>query len=75
MRDAPVYQEHSADGSFRFEVCRDRGCYVVWVQRKITDEYIGPEWLGYCDISDVMHRADTLERALEIGRECLRCLG
>lgn len=74
MRDNMVYQEYSANKAFRFEIYHNPDFYEIWVQRKITDEYMGPEWFDYYDISDYMHRADTIERAIEIGRECMNCL-
>lgn len=74
MRDEVIYQEYSADRTFRFEVYHSADLYEVWVQRKITDEYMGPEWFCYYDISDYRHCTDTLERAIDIGKECLRCL-
>lgn len=70
-----VYQAYTEDREARFEVYRNGEFYEVWVQRRITEEYMGPDWFSYCDIPDHCHRADTLERAVEIGRECLRCLG
>ena len=69
-----VYQETSADGAFRFEVYRDRGLFKVRTERKITDEYMGPDWFGWIPVSDMAHIADSLERAVEIGQEGLRCL-
>lgn len=74
MRDIVVYQEYSKDKEYRFEVYPHDDYYQVWVQKKITDEYMGEDWFDYHDISDLMYYADTLERAIEIGRECLRCL-
>ncbi len=70
MRNVMVYEEYSADREFRFKVYCNQTFYEIWVQRKIRDEYMGPEWFDYHDISDYMHRADTLERA----KECLKCL-
>ena len=69
-----VYEEYAEDRETRFEVYRNGDLYEVWVQRKITDEYMGPDWVAYYDIPDHCHRAGTLERAVEIGRECLDCL-
>ncbi len=69
-----IYQEYAEDREARFEVYPSGNFYEVWVQRKMTDEYMGPDWFAYYDIPDHCHRADTLERAVEIGRECLRCL-
>ena len=75
MRDNTVYQEYSADREYRFEVYRNQNIYEIWVQKKKrTEEYMGSEWFDDCDISDYMHYADSLERAVEIGKECLRCL-
>ena len=75
MRDNTEYQEYSADREYRFEVYRNQNIYEIWVQKKKrTDEYMGSEWFDYYDISDYMHYADSLERAVEIGKECLRCL-
>lgn len=74
MRKDMVYQEYSDDREFRFEVYRNPNSYEIWVQKKITDEYMGSDWFDYHDISDYMHYADSFERAVEIGRECLKCL-
>ena len=69
-----VYQEISADGAFQFEVYRDWGLFKVRTERRITDEYMGPDWFGWIPVSDMAHIADSLERAVELGREGLRCL-
>lgn len=74
MRDTLIYLEYSEDKDLRFEVYRNPNCYEVWLQRKITDEYMGADRFDYYDISDHRHLADTLERAIEIGREAMRCL-
>lgn len=74
MRDDMVYSEYSENRDFRFEVYGAAGFYEVWLQRKVTDEYMGPDWFAYYDISDDRHLADTLERAIEIGRVCIRDL-
>lgn len=74
MRNVMVYQEYSADKEFRFEIYYNQNSYEIWVQRKITDEYMGAEWFDYHDISDYMHLSDTFDRAIEIGKECLKCL-
>ncbi len=49
MRNVMVYEEYSADREFQFEVYCNQNSYEIWVQRKITDEYMGPEWFGYHD--------------------------
>lgn len=74
MEDTLVFQEYSADGEYRFEVYLCRNFYKVWAQKKITDDYMGVDWFGFYDISDYTHLSDSIERAIEIGRECLRCL-
>ena len=74
MRDNSLHQEYSPDGAFRFEVYHDADFYEVWVQRKITDEYMGPNWFTYYDMPSCRHCTDTLERAIEIGRDDLRVL-
>ena len=74
MRDDVVYQEYSADREYRFVVHRRPAFYAVQVQCRITDAYMGPDWFDYHDRSDGIHCADTLERAIEIGKECLACL-
>lgn len=73
MRNEAVYEEYSEDKMYRFVVYRNEDLFEVWVQKRFTDEYMGEDWFDYEDIRDVMHYADTLERAKEIGRECLRC--
>lgn len=71
MRENQIYVEYSENREYRFEVYYNPGFYEVWVQRKVTDEYMGPDWFAYYDIPDYAHRADTLERAIETGRECI----
>lgn len=71
--DNVVYEEYSANRKYRFIVCKCKNLYKVWTENKVTDEYIGDEWFDYCPIADYMHITDTLERAVEIGRECLHC--
>ena len=61
-------------GQYMFEVYKNSNDYEVWVQERITDDYMEKESLDYFDISDYVHHTDTFERAIEIGRECLRCL-
>ena len=40
----------------------------------IREEYMGPDWFTYTYIHDYKHVTDSLERAIEIGREGLRNL-
>lgn len=43
MRDIVVYQEYSKDKEYGFEVYPHDDYYQVWVQKKITDEYMGED--------------------------------
>ncbi len=38
-----IYQEYAEDREARFEVYPSGNFYEVWVQRKMTDEYMGPD--------------------------------
>lgn len=74
VSDTMVYEEYSSDRYYRFEVYQCHNFYQIWIQKKVTDDYMGDDWLHYHNISDYMHIADSMERAIEIGRECLCCL-
>lgn len=74
MLDTMVYQEYFDNKEYRFEVYRSHNFYEIQVQHKITDDYMGEDWFDYCNINDYKHCADTIEKAIEIGRESLRCL-
>lgn len=74
MRDELVYCEYSTDREYRFEIYKRRNLYKIWLQRKITDGYMGNDWFDYNDIADAAHFADSTEKATELGREYLRCL-
>lgn len=74
MRENLIYEEYSSDREYMFEVYKNSNDYEVWVQKKVTDDYMDEEDFDYLDISDCAHRTDTLERAIEIGREYLMCL-
>ena len=70
-----IYRETSPGGAFRFEVYQERSLFKVRTERRIEDDYMGPGWSGWIPVSpDMAHIADTLERAVELGRESLRCL-
>ncbi len=71
--DNVVYEEYSADRNYRFVVCKWGKLYKIWLENKVTDEYMGDEWFDYYPVADYMHIADTLERAVEIGKEGLHC--
>lgn len=68
MRSNKVYEEYSADKERKFEVYENQKHFEIWVQEKIRDDYYGSDWFQYGDIKDALHIADTMERAIEIGR-------
>ena len=74
MHRESIHEEYSYDGRYRFIVCRKTDYFEVWVQKKITDEYLDPEEIYFSDIPDIKHIADSLKRAIEIGQECLNNL-
>lgn len=75
MRENEVFEKYSPNGEYKYIIYKsDVGTYEVWVQRKMTDEYMGPDWFDYCDIQDMRHLTDTLDRAVEIGDEYLRSM-
>lgn len=74
MKGTMIYQEYTANQNYKFEVYDCQSLYEVWLQKRITDDYMGTDWFDYHPISDYMHYADSLDRAIEIGRECLRSL-
>ena len=74
MEQKYLHEEYTQDKYYRFQVFKQEHYYEVWVQEKITDEHLGPEWFDYSDIRDYMHTTNSLEKAIEIGRECLNNL-
>lgn len=72
MKQKIIYEEYSDNKEYKFEVYQNLNYYEIWVQKKMTDEYMGEEWFDYYDISYYMHISDTLERAIEIGKEYLK---
>ena len=71
MQREIVHEEYSYDRLYRFIVCRKSDYFEVWVQKKVVDEYLNPDEIYYSDIPDIKHTADSFERAIEIGQECL----
>lgn len=71
--DNILHEEYSADKEYRFIVCKCGNLYKVWLENKMICDYMGSEWYDYCPVADYMHIADTLERAVEIGKESLHC--
>lgn len=74
MRDDLIREEYSSDKQYRYLIYKEEKYYEVWFQKRITDEYMGPDWFTYSDIRDDKHMTDSLESAVEIGREGLRNL-
>jgi hypothetical protein len=69
-----ICEEYSSDKQYRYLICKKENYFEVWLQKRITDEYMGPDWYDYTYIRDYKHVTDTLERAIEIGREGLKNL-
>ena len=38
-------------------------------KKRITDEYMGPDWFTYSDVKDYKHIADSFDNAMKIGME------
>lgn len=74
MRENLAGEGYSSDKQYRYRVYKEDKYFEVWLQKKITDEYMGPDWFTYSDIRDYKHVTDSLESAIEIGREGLRNL-
>lgn len=74
MSEKIVHEEYSYDRLYRFIVCKESDHFGVWVQKKVTDEKLDPNGVYYSDIPDIKHTAGNLERAIEIGQECLKNL-
>ena len=71
-------EKYSASGAYKYEVSRRRdGLFTVYVEKKHTasDGYMPGDWFQYLPISDMLHIADSLQTAIEIGNECLKNLG
>ena len=75
-KDNVVYEEYSADKQYRYQVCEEEKYYSVYLDKRITDEYMGPDWFAYHPVSGDYHKhiTDDLETAKLIGREGLRNL-
>lgn len=74
MKSTFLYEEYSDDKEYRFRVYQKNNYYEVSVQEKCvySDEYIPDDTVYYFDIPDYKHIADTLERAIDIGHECIK---
>ena len=72
-----LYEKYSASGTYKSEVSRRRdGLFKVHVEKRYTDfdGYMPEGWFQYLPVSDMLHIADSLQRAIEIGNECLNGL-
>lgn len=72
-----LYEKFSPDGEYKYEISRRRdGLFEVHVEKRHTgsDGYMPEGWFQYLPISDMLHIADSLPRAIEIGDESLRNL-
>ena len=70
-------EAYSPSGGYKYEICRRKdGLFEVYVEKKETDSdgYMPKGWFQYIPVTDMLHIADSLERAVEIGGECLRNL-
>ena len=74
MRDNLIREEYSSDKQYRYLIYKENKYFEVWLQERITDEYMGSDWFTYSDIRDYKHTTDSIERAIEVGREGLRNL-
>ncbi len=72
-----LLEKFSASGEYKYEVRRRKdGLFEVYVEKKHTDSdgYMPAGWFQHLPIPDMLHVADSLERAVEIGGECLKNL-
>lgn len=70
--ELPIYEEFSDDKNYKFEIFKKKNYYKVVVLKKITDDY-DLDWFVYAPADSFTHLVDTLEKAIEIGKESLRC--
>lgn len=72
-----LYEAFSPGGGYKYEISRRRdGLFDIRVEKRYTDSdgYMPEDWFQYLPIPDMRHVADSLERAKEIGDECLKNL-
>ena len=74
MRSNLIHEEYSSDKQYKFQVYQEEKYYEVFLQKRITDEYMGPDWFTYSDVRDYKHIADSFDNAMKIGMEGLRNL-
>ena len=69
MRSNLIHEEYSSDKQYKFQVYQEEKYYEVFLQKRITDEYMGPDWFTYSDVRDYKHIADSFDNAMKIGME------
>ena len=72
-----LWERFSPGGGYKYGISRRRdGLLEVRVEKKYTDSdgYMPEDWFQYLPMPDMLHIADSLERAKEIGDECLKNL-
>jgi hypothetical protein len=74
MRSNLIHEEYSSDKQYKFQVYQEEKYYEVFLQKRITDEYMEPDWFTYSDVRDYKHIADSFDNAMKIGMEGLRNL-
>ena len=74
MRSNLIHEEYSSDKQYKFQVYQEEKYYEVFLQKRISDEYMGPDWFTYSDVRDYKHIADSFDNAMKIGMEGLRNL-
>ena len=52
MRSNLIHEEYSSDKQYKFQVYQEEKYYEVFLQKRITDEYMGPDWFTYSDVRD-----------------------
>ena len=76
VRMKSVYEQYTPSKAYRYLVIRKSdSVFQVLVQKRYDES----EWTGdpephYADVKTAVRFADTLEKAIEIGNEELRCV-
>ena len=60
MKDNIIREEYSSDKKYRYLICQEDKYFEVWLQKRITDEYMGPDWFTYTYIHDYKHVTELL---------------
>ena len=74
--DALVYEEYSNNNEYKFQVYEKQYYFETKVLKKESydTEYLPDDRVYYFECDYYKHISDTLEKAVEIGRECIRNL-